>query len=105
MIDGYFLFPVLVSDSRDADEGCVSSVEEGAVEDLQDEGEVLQREEGDGGAHGKQEALQRRQEQRQAGGAQVRLLLGFSCSGTEGRGTVSHAAAAEHQNNTDVTSD
>lgn len=66
------------SRSRDANEGCVATVEEGAIEDLQAEGKVLQREERDGGAHREEEALQGGQEQRQVGGAQVRLLFGFS---------------------------
>lgn len=44
--------------SRYADEGCVATVEEGPVEHLQDEGEVLKRKTGDGGAHRKQHTLQ-----------------------------------------------
>lgn len=64
--------------SRNANERCVSPVEEGAIEDLQNEGDVLQREEGDGGAHGEQQALQGGQEQRQRGGVQVGLLLSFT---------------------------
>lgn len=37
--------------SRHADEGRVAAVEEGAVDDLQDEGEVLERQVRRGGAH------------------------------------------------------
>lgn len=70
-------------DSRDADEGCVAPVEEGAVDDLQDEGAVLQREQRDGGAHGEEQALHGRQEERQGGGAQVRLPLRLSCGDTD----------------------
>ena len=62
-------------DSRDADEGGVAPVEEGAVEHLQDEGEVLQGQQGRGGTQGEQKALQRRQEQREHGRTQVRLVL------------------------------
>lgn len=60
---------------RHADEGRVAAVEEGAVDDLQDEGEVLQRQEGDGGAEREQQALQRRQEEGEDGGLQVGVLL------------------------------
>jgi len=65
--------------SRDVDERRVAPVDEGAVEDLQSEGQVLQREERDGGAHREQEALQGGEEQGQRGGVQVGLLRGFSC--------------------------
>ncbi len=65
--------------SRNANERCVSPVEEGAIEDLYNKGEVLQRQGRNGGAHREQQALQGGQEQRQRGGAQVRLLLCFSC--------------------------
>lgn len=37
--------------SPQTDEGCVAAVEEGAVEHLQDEGEVLKRQVRCGGAH------------------------------------------------------
>lgn len=69
--------------SRDAKEGCIPPIKEGAIEDLQDEGEVLQREKSNGGAHRKEEALQGSQEQGQIGGAQVRLLLRLSYSTRE----------------------
>lgn len=65
--------------SRHADEGRVAAVEEGAVDDLQDEGEVLQRQEGDGGAEREQQALQRRQEEGEDGGLQVGVLLTLPC--------------------------
>lgn len=65
--------------SRHADEGRVAAVEEGAVDDLQDEGEILQRQEGDGGAEREQQALQRRQEEGQDGGSQVGILLTLPC--------------------------
>ncbi len=66
-------------DSRHTDESSVSSVEEGSVEDLQDEGEVLQRKDGGGGTHRKQHTLQRRQRQRQYGCLQVCFLFTLSC--------------------------
>lgn len=65
--------------SRHADEGRIAAVEEGAVDDLQDEGEVLQRQEGDGGAEREQQALQRRQEEGEDGGLQVGVLLTLPC--------------------------
>lgn len=68
--------------SRHADEGRVAAVEEGAVDDLQDEGEVLQRQEGDGGAEREEQALQRRQEEGEDGGSQVGLLLTLPCGQT-----------------------
>lgn len=43
---------------RNADEGLVASVKEGAVDNLQDEGEVLQREDGTGETHTEEETLQ-----------------------------------------------
>lgn len=68
--------------SRHADEGRVAPVEEGAVDHLQDEGEVLERQVAGGGAHREQHALERRDEQRQDGGPQVGLLLALTCRGT-----------------------
>lgn len=65
--------------SRNVNERCISPVEEGAIEDLKNKGEVLQREERNGGAHGEQQALQGGEEQRERGGAQVRLPLSLSC--------------------------
>lgn len=50
--------------SRNANKGCSSSIKKGAVEDLQNEGEVLEREERDGGTDGEHQALQTGQEQR-----------------------------------------
>lgn len=57
--------------SRHTDEGRAAAVEEGAVDDLQDEGEVLQLQERDGGADRKQQELQRRQGQRDDRGPQT----------------------------------
>ena len=65
-------------DSRDADEGGVASVEEGAVEDLQDEGEVLEWEEGSGGTGREEEALQGGEEEGKNGRAQIHLPLCLS---------------------------
>lgn len=70
--------PGCVSYSRNVNEGCIPPVEEGAIEDLQNEREVLQREDRDGGTQREQQALQGGQEQGQGGGAQIRLLLSFS---------------------------
>lgn len=42
---------------RDADEGVVASVEEAAVEYLQDKGDVLQREDRTGETHTEEETL------------------------------------------------
>lgn len=61
--------------SRHADEGGVASVQEGAVEHLQDEGQVLEGQVGGGGTQREEEALQRRQKERENGGSQVCLLL------------------------------
>lgn len=65
--------------SRDADEGRVAAVEEGAVDHLQDEGEVLQRQERGGGTNREQHTLQRRQEEREHRGPQVRLTFTLPC--------------------------
>lgn len=63
---------------RDANECCISAIEEGAIEDLQSEGEILQREERNRDADGEEQALQGGQQQGQKGGAQVRLPLRLS---------------------------
>lgn len=65
--------------SRHTDEGGVATVEEGAVDDLQDEGEVLERQDRDGGADREQQALQRRQEEGEDGSSQVGFLLTLPC--------------------------
>lgn len=52
---------------RNADEGLVASVEEGAVDNLQDKGEVLQREDRTGEAHTEEETLQGGQEEGEKG--------------------------------------
>lgn len=49
--------------------------------DLQDEGEVLEREERRGGADGEEEALEGGEEEGERGGAQVCLLICFSYRG------------------------
>lgn len=72
---------VRVSYLRDANEGCISPIEEGAIEDLQNKGEVLQWEDRNGGAQREQQALQGGQEQGEIGGAQVCLLLCYSYRG------------------------
>lgn len=69
---------------RDADERCISAVEEGAVDDLQDKGEVLQWEERHRGTDREDQALQGGDGKGEAGGAQVGLLLRFSCRGHKG---------------------
>lgn len=68
--------------SRHTDEGRVAAVEEGAVDHLQDEGEVLERQVRGGGAHWEQQTLQRRHEERQHGGPQVGVLLALTCKQT-----------------------
>lgn len=52
---------------RNADEGKVASVEEGAVDGLQDKGEVLQGEDGGGEAHAEEETLQGGEEEGERG--------------------------------------
>lgn len=64
-----------MSYSRDANERRVAPIQEGAVENLQSECEVLQREQRNRGAHREEQALQAGEEQGQAGGAQICLLL------------------------------
>lgn len=59
------------------DEGLMASVKEGAVDNLQDEGEVLQRENRTGETHTEEETLQRGQEEGEKGRVQVCLPLGF----------------------------
>lgn len=71
----YSLISVHVWYSRHTDEGRVAAIEEGAVEHLQDEGEVLKRQVWGGGTNGKQQALQGRQEERKHRRPQVHLLL------------------------------
>lgn len=72
------LIKLCVWNSRHTDEGRSAAVEEGAVDDLHDEGEVLKLQQRDGGADGKQEALQRRHGQRDDWGPQVCVLLALS---------------------------
>lgn len=48
---------------RQGDEGLVASVKEGAVDNLQDKGEILQREDGTSETHTEEEALQGGQEE------------------------------------------
>ncbi len=50
--------------SRDTEEGCIAAVQEGAVDHLQDEGEVLKRQVRRGGTNREQHTLQRREEER-----------------------------------------
>lgn len=71
--------------SHNANECCIPSVEEGAVEDLKDKGEVLQWEERNWGADWEQQALQGGDEEGEAGGAQVGLLRRLSCRGKKGQ--------------------
>lgn len=71
----YSLISVHVWYSRHTDEGRVAAIEEGAVEHLQDEGEVLKRQVWGGGTNGKQQALQGRQEERKHRRPQVHLLF------------------------------
>lgn len=68
---------------RHTDEGRVATVEEGAVEHLQDEGEVLKRQVRRGGTNGEQQTLQRRQEERKHGCPQVGLLFTLSYTHTK----------------------
>lgn len=69
---------VFVLYSRHTDEGCVAAIEEGAVEHLHDEGEILKRQIRDGGADREHHTLQRRQEERQHRGPQVGFLFTLS---------------------------
>lgn len=68
--------------SRQTDEGSVAAVEEGAVDDLQNEGGILQRQEWDSGANREQHTLQSRQEEREHSGPQVCQLFTLPCKHT-----------------------
>jgi hypothetical protein len=56
----------------------VSTIDEGTVEDLQDEGEVLERKERRGDADVEEEALEGGEEEGERRGAQVGFLLCLS---------------------------
>lgn len=65
---------------RDAEEGGVPAVQERPVDDLQDEGEVLQGQQRDGSTHGEQQTLDDGQKQRQTGGLQVGVAVALVCN-------------------------
>lgn len=69
--------------SRHTDERRVASIQEGAVDHLQDEGGVLERQVWGGGAHREQQALQRRQEEGEDRGSQISLLLTLTYKHTD----------------------
>lgn len=66
--------------SRHTDEGHEAAKEEGAVDDLHHEREILKLQHRDGGADGEQQALQRRQEEGEDCGPQVCVSLALACN-------------------------